>query len=115
MCAHLLTSYFFAMMSGFVLSNLVARVNSLYQTLCNSVQYSTLHDFICSKVRCMHMSTVTGSHFLLCTQIRFVSTEKNYAHRLACILLFLMQKSILYAKIAISPIFFSPKFSFKYY
>ena len=26
-------------------------------------------------------------NFVLCIQIRFVSTEKNYAHRLACILL----------------------------
>ena len=25
--------------------------------------------------------------FVLCIQIRFVSTEKNYSHRLACILL----------------------------
>ena len=27
-------------------------------------------------------------NFVLCIQIRFVSTEKNYAHRLACILLY---------------------------
>ena len=33
-------------------------------------------------------------NFVLCIQIRFVSTEKNYAHRLACILLLLKQSGL---------------------
>ena len=33
-----------------------------------------------------HYLNIFVRNFVLCIQIRFVSTEKNYAHRLACIL-----------------------------
>ena len=44
-------------------------------------------------------------NFVLCIQIRFVSTEKNYAHRLACILLvvfFFTEKNYLMSSLAMS-------------
>ena len=42
---------------------------------------------------------------VLCIQIRFVSTEKNYSHRLACILLvvfFFTEKNYLMSSLAMS-------------
>ena len=44
-------------------------------------------------------------NFVLCIQTRFVSTEKNYAHRLACILLvvfFFTEKNYLMSSLAMS-------------
>ena len=39
-----------------------------------NITFKTIFEYILKKV-------------VLCIQVRFVSTEKNYAHRLACILL----------------------------
>ena len=83
---------------------IVFSTSRLFIYLCTTFIKRIIHNLICSDALCIR-NNVQGTfiscnlikflkqylnifvrNFVLCIQIRFVSTEKNYAHRLACIL-----------------------------